>query len=86
MLAGGEFRGRRSLPDQGASDDRYNPGWLPLSTDGKGDHHCLDLAPTQEGKAGQILILWHDEQARTVVAGSLSEWLDDLASAFERES
>jgi cell wall assembly regulator SMI1 len=82
LVAKGEFRASTALPDPGVAKEWYHPGWLPLTTDGQGDHHCLDLAPAAGGRPGQVVMVWHDRAARPVVAGSLVEWLDDLAATF----
>jgi cell wall assembly regulator SMI1 len=43
--------------------------------------NCLDLAPDTGGRAGQIIVVRHEQTARPLVAGSLTEWLDLLAVA-----
>ena len=83
LLGTGEFRGRKSLPDAGVRDDWYNPGWIPLTGDGLGNYHCLDLAPAAGGHPGQIILMWHDQEARPHVAGNLAEWLNDIALDVE---
>jgi len=45
--------------------------------------HCLDLAPAQGGRDGQVIMVWHERADSRVVAASLLEWLDDLASLYE---
>ena len=83
LLNKGEFSKRKSLPDPGIADDWYHPGWVPITGDGLGNNHCIDLSPAQGGRVGQIMLLWHDQEARPLVAGSLAEWLDALAAGFE---
>ena len=83
LVAKGEFRTSVALPDRGVANGWFDPGWVPLTTDGLGDHHCLDLSPGPGGRAGQIIMVWHDSPARPIVAGSLVEWLDELASLSE---
>jgi cell wall assembly regulator SMI1 len=79
----GEFRTSVALPSRGVAKEWYHPGWLPLTANAQGDHHCLDLAPAQDGRNGQVIMVWHDRPDRRVVAASLVEWLDDLASLCE---
>ena len=79
LVEGGEFRDRKSLPDEGVRDDWYNLGWVPLTSDGLGDHHCLDLAPADGAHEGRIILVWHDREERTVVAESIEQWLHQLA-------
>jgi cell wall assembly regulator SMI1 len=83
LIAQGEFRTSVALPDRGVAKEWFDPGWVPLTTDGQGDHHCLDLSPGPGGRAGQIIMVWHDSPARQVVADSLMDWLDELASLSE---
>ena len=75
LLAAGEFRGRRSLSSPGVREDWYHPGWIPVTADGLGNHHCIDLSPAPGGRIGQIILMWHDQEARPLVAGTLAEWL-----------
>ncbi len=84
LLAKGEFRKRKSLPDPGIVDDWYQPGWIPITEDGLGNSHCIDLSPAEGGTTGQIILMWHDQEARPLVAKSLTEWLDGLAASFEQ--
>lgn len=76
------------LPEDLAVDDEvqalwWHPLWLPLTSDGAGNHLCIDLAPTQEGKVGQIIRIWHDDTARTLQANSLGEWLEEYVEALD---
>jgi cell wall assembly regulator SMI1 len=54
-------------PEAGVQDEWWIPAWIPVTHDGSGNHHMLDLAPGPGGKHGQILSFWHDEPRRTVV-------------------
>jgi cell wall assembly regulator SMI1 len=84
LLDAGDFKGIRSHPDDAAVvDDWWNPRWIPLTHDGGGDHHCLDLAPGPEGISGQIIEMWHDEGSRPVVADSFRDWLTGFADDLE---
>jgi cell wall assembly regulator SMI1 len=63
-------------PDEGVQKKWWIPEWIPLTYDGAGNHHVLDLAPAKGGKYGQILSFWHDDAPRTVVAKGFLAWLE----------
>lgn len=83
LLDAGDFDNARSEPNVGIRSDWWNPRWIPLTYDGCGNHHCLDLDPTPSGKVGQIITMWHDEVEREVGANSFREWLEKLADELE---
>ena len=83
LLSAGEFVGRRVLADGGVRAEWYNRRWIPLTADGLGNNHCVDLSPTPGGCVGQIILLWHDQAQRTKIAGSIVEWLGDVARDLE---
>ncbi len=64
------------MPSKGVQKKWWIPEWVPVTYDGAGNHHVLDLAPANGGTYGQILSFWHDDDARTVVAESFLEWLE----------
>jgi len=61
----------------------WHSAWIPITTDGAGNNHCLDLSPEPGGKAGQVILMFHDDGERTVVAPSLKEWLLALAEKLD---
>jgi len=83
LLDGGEFEEYESASDGHTVTDWYDAKWIPLTSDGAGDHHCLDLNPGPLGKEGQIILMWHDDDPRTVVASSYREWLEQFAADLE---
>lgn len=85
LLDGGDFDGEgiSSNSDGHTVTDWWHPRWIPLTYDGAGDHHCLDLAPGPLGKVGQIIQMWHDDDSRPLIAPSYREWLSRLVSDFE---
>ena len=83
QLAAGDFRKKLTLPDPGIREDWFHPGGIPLTTDHEGNFHCLDLAPDDGGNEGQVILLHHDREARTIVADSIIDWLDELADRVE---
>ena len=84
LLDGGDFAGQVGGPDAGIRDDWWNPGWLPLTTNGGGDSHCLDLAPAGGGTSGQVITMFHAEAKRELTARSFGEWLAALADELEQ--
>jgi cell wall assembly regulator SMI1 len=78
----------RDLLEKGtfAANDHGAPGrgvqkrwwiweWVPVTYDGSGNHHVLDLAPAKGGTYGQILSFWHDDEERKLVGKSFLAWL-----------
>ena len=74
-----------SLPvDGGVRPHWWLPRWIPVTEDGAGNHHILDLDPAPGGTAGQVVTFFHDSGRREVVASSFDEFLADFASRLER--
>jgi len=85
LLDGGDFAETRSDGDgETVRSDWWHPAWIPLTYNGCGDHHCVDLAPGPQGTAGQIIEMWHDNGARPAVAPGLEAWLAAFADDLER--
>lgn len=68
---------------EGVANIWWQPAWIPLTFNGCGDHHCLDLAPNDEGKNGQIISMWHDSEEREILARSYKQWFEYLVRTFE---
>src|SRR5262249_47490208 len=83
LADGGEFEGKESGPDRGIVDAWWHPGWVPFASNGGGDSICLDLAPTGEGQAGQVITMNHESAKRELLAPSFAHWLAALAEAVE---
>jgi cell wall assembly regulator SMI1 len=79
LLDGGEFEDFESYPDTGICSDWWSAQWIPLTYDGAGNHDCLDLNPSEGGKHGQIITMWHDEPGRQIIAPSFRAWLEEYA-------
>lgn len=73
-----------SEPDSGVRNDWWHTGWIPFTNDGCGNSYCIDVAPTSEGKSGQIIRMWHDDASRPIVAASFSEWIDAYVLDLEK--
>lgn len=72
-LLDSELQGKISTPD----DDWWNINWIPFTSDGCGDHYCLDLSPSPTGTKGQVITLWYELSEREIVARSFSEWFEE---------
>ena len=83
LLDNHEFDDSKSEPARGVRDDWWNPGWVPIASNGGGDFFCLDLAPAKGGTVGQVIFFFHDGDDRPRIARSFEAWLEKLAKGFE---
>lgn len=74
------FDGQTVIADKEVVSEWWNPSWIPFASDGMGNHLCLDLIPTEYGKKGQIIEVWHDDDKRKLVSSSFSEWIQKIIS------
>ena len=71
-------------PEAGIKPDFWwNPKWISLTADGSGNSKTIDLDPSEQGTAGQIIQMWHDDAAREKVADSLREFLQNYVRDLE---
>ena len=75
-----ELQGKVSRPDDGVKSDWWNINWIPFTSDGCGDHYCLDLSPSQRGMKGQVITLWYESAEREIVASSFTQWFEEYNS------
>ena len=61
----------------------WNPKWISLTADGSGNSKMIDLDPSEQGTAGQIIQMWHDDAAREKEAASLREFLQNYVRDLE---
>lgn len=54
----------------------WNPRWIPIASNGGGDHVCIDTDPTEEGTVGQVLYFYHDDGMRSVEATGLWAFIE----------
>lgn len=85
QLDGGDFADSRSRTDGRVVKDWWHPKWIPLTYDGCGNHHCLDLNPGPKGVAGQVIEMWHDDAERPVESDSFRDWLSAFADELEAD-
>ncbi len=74
-----ELQEKVSTPDDGVKNDWWNKNWIPFTSDGCGDHYCLDLSPSSTGTKGQVITLWYELSEREIVAMSFSAWFKEYA-------
>ena len=71
--------------DAGIKPDLWwNPKWIPLTADGGGNGKMIDLDPTGNGTAGQIIQMWHDDSIRSKEADSLYGFFCAVRTGFGR--
>jgi len=76
-LLNSELKGKLSTADEGVKNDWYNLNWIPFTSDGCGNHYCLDLSPSPTGKKGQVITLWYESSEREIVSGSFTQWFEE---------
>jgi cell wall assembly regulator SMI1 len=64
-------------------DEWWRLGWIPFCGDGGGNHLCVDVDPPPKGTSGQVISMWHDDAARALIAGSLTEFIEIIAQDAE---
>lgn len=79
----GEFAGQSGQPAAGIRADWWNCGWIPIAGNGGGDFQCIDMAPAEAGRSGQVISVWHESGRRELIARSLSDYLRRLADGLE---
>jgi cell wall assembly regulator SMI1 len=85
LFAQDQFKGFRN--DASASimsRDWWNPKWVPFAENGSGDHYCIDLAPGKRGKLGQVVLWYHDDGTRPILARDLRAFFSDFAKQLKR--
>jgi len=85
LIGSGNFSEIKSNPGEGIRDDWWNPGWIPVAGSGANDYYCLDCAPSEKGKYGQMLVLWHDMPDRELLAPNYRSWLEKFAQDLEND-
>ena len=76
----GQFDEFKSNPELGIKNTWWNNHWIPFTHNGGGDHYCIDLDPTAEGKQGQIITMWHDMAERELVDTNFSVWFSNYVN------
>ena len=61
----------------------WHTGWIPVVTSDSGHYFCIDTAPPEIERAGQILLFLQDRPERPLIAGSLRAWFDRILRDLE---
>lgn len=72
-----------SAPHGAIQPNYTNPGWIPLTFDGCGNHIGIDLAPDRNGVVGQVIAFGYDENVKYVIANSWADFLNNVAFELE---
>lgn len=83
-LEDGDFDDSEAEAGEGVKSVWWSDKWVPISSNGGGDHDCIDMGPASGGKKGQIVCFYHDDETREVVAPSFTEWLVKQLDTSER--
>ena len=83
IIDSGAISGIRSEPELGVKNDWYNLNWIPITSDGSGNHLCMDLDPAEGGRIGQIITVEHDSPERFIVAPSFEDWIQNIVNEFK---
>ncbi len=83
LLEGGDFAGAVAMPGPGVQGVWWHPQWIPITENGAGDNHCLDLEPGPSGQIGQVILVRHDDSYRPVVAPTFKALLDSARSMLQ---
>jgi len=81
-VRGGAFDGMKGHPDGPIKSDWWNSKWIPITSNGCGDHDCIDLDPDDGGEPGQFIEFNHETGARRVSASSFGAWLSQFADGL----
>ena len=76
----------RKLLEAGEFDRNnwWSPGWIPFLANGGGDHLCVDLTGSFNGRPGQVLEFFHDYESRTITFPSFEKWLEFFVTTLEQ--
>jgi len=81
LLKGGDFDGEAAKPDPEVIAEWWSPSWVPFTSNGGGDHFCLDLAPSSKGTSGQVIKYSGELPSRRLKASSFSKWFESFVKA-----
>ena len=78
LLKANTFTDMQAQADEQIINVWWSEYWIPITSDGAGNHYCLDLNPNYKGNFGQIIRVWHDDPHRAFVSDSLTNWLNSF--------
>lgn len=74
---------KKSIADKAIQPIWVHSAWIPFTSNGGGDHYCLDFAPTSAGTSGQVITMIHDAPSRLVLGDSFQDWIEDYVDKLE---
>ena len=81
LLEEGDFDDRKiDKSSPGVQSVWWNPKWLPIFSNGRGNYLCIDFNPSSGGKIGQIIEYDRDFSERPVKFDSFLDMLDALVN------
>jgi cell wall assembly regulator SMI1 len=80
----GAFAGATAAPHARITSEWWSKRWVPIVSSGSGHSLCVDLAPQPGGHVGQVILFFHDDEKRLLVAESVADWLSTIALDLER--
>jgi molybdopterin molybdotransferase len=83
LLRGGVFVDDGVEPEGPVRPVWWDAAWIPVATSSSGDFVCVDTRPDTGGTAGQMIVYWHADTRRTVLAPSFGDWLERFAADLE---
>ncbi|NPC90740.1 hypothetical protein HOO54_03105 [Bacillus sp. WMMC1349] len=72
-----------SVPPVWIKEKYANQYWIPISSDGSGNHIGIDLDPDKEGKVGQVINFGADEEVKYVIAYQLKDFLIHITNTLK---
>ena len=72
--------------EQEVKNDWWNPGWIPFTSDGAGNHLCVDLDPNPGGTYGQVIEMIHDDADRSLKASSLMTYIEHYTEKLKSDA
>ncbi len=61
----------------------WNENWLPIFSNGGGSYICYDLKGIFTEKKGQLIEYWKDDNDRSVIAPSLTDYIKKLNQYYD---
>ncbi|WP_349606906.1 SMI1/KNR4 family protein [Cupriavidus sp. DF5525] len=80
LLDEGDLDGRIARSDAEVQAAWWMKGWIPFASNGGGDYLCLDMSPSPQGRAGQVIEVFHDFPERRLLSLDFGDWFDNFVS------
>ncbi|MCA8992009.1 MAG: SMI1/KNR4 family protein [Planctomycetaceae bacterium] len=78
----GSFDQMKPHPVGPVKPNWWNAKWVPITSNGSGDHDFIDLDPDVGGRLGQVVEFNHETGPRCVSAVSFGDWLEQFADSL----